>query len=177
MNCCPSTEILQQLLSGDLPGDSTAALRNYLLACAACRDLLDRHSDNAELRRWAAEALQLPAAPEEELARLLRRLHDRPPASANDTPPPVAATAYPWLAPPRRPGDLGTLGPYCVEAEIGRGGMGLVFRAFDEVLQRLVAVKVLRPERDDAAARARLVREAQLADDHPGSRSTRSTSW
>ena len=34
------------------------------------------------------------------------------------------------------------LGPYCVEARIGAGGMGEVYRARDTRLNRLVAIKV-----------------------------------
>ncbi len=37
------------------------------------------------------------------------------------------------------------LGKYAIQTEIGRGGMGIVYKGFDTVLQRPVAVKVLPP--------------------------------
>lgn len=53
--------------------------------------------------------------------------------------------------------------------ELGHGGMSDVYRAIDELLQREVAVKVLR-EVEDPALRARFVAEAQLLArlNHPG---------
>jgi tetratricopeptide (TPR) repeat protein len=55
------------------------------------------------------------------------------------------------------------LGPYEVDALLGRGGMGEVYRAVDRRLGRAVAVKILSGERGiDEARRRRFAREAQV---------------
>src|SRR5207245_2365934 len=62
------------------------------------------------------------------------------------------------------PGQLGSLGHYDVLELAGRGGMGVVFKARDTKLQRVVAIKVLSPQlAADGTARQRFVREAQAA--------------
>ena len=58
------------------------------------------------------------------------------------------------------PGDQ--IGPYQLEAELGHGGMGQVFRARDSRLGRVVAIKVIRPElASDEEFQRRFKREAR----------------
>ena len=62
------------------------------------------------------------------------------------------------------------IGPYVIAAELGRGGMGVVYRAQDPRLDRQVAIKVLPPDLTrDATAKQRFLREAKAASalDHP----------
>jgi tRNA A-37 threonylcarbamoyl transferase component Bud32 len=62
------------------------------------------------------------------------------------------------------------LGHLRIEALLGEGGMGEVYRAFDERLERQVAVKAIRDERRwTSEARTRFLREARILSklDHP----------
>jgi tetratricopeptide (TPR) repeat protein len=66
-----------------------------------------------------------------------------------------------WSSPPSTVQPAAQLGRFRVLRELGRGGMGLTYLAYDEELDRKVAVKLVRPEVSDAEAHARLRREAQ----------------
>src|SRR5271169_858466 len=61
------------------------------------------------------------------------------------------------------------MGPYRIEAAIGAGGMGEVYRAVDTRLNRPVAIKVLFSDVADPQARRRFQQEAKTASslNHP----------
>ncbi len=65
-----------------------------------------------------------------------------------------------------------TLGPYTIRAELGHGGMGVVYTAQDPRLKRQVTIKVLLPNltRDDTASRWGLLKHlaARLIAHHRG---------
>src|SRR5262249_23318525 len=66
--------------------------------------------------------------------------------------------------PSTKQGSLGRLGHYEVLAVLGRGAFGIVVRALDDVLQRVVAIKVLSPQlASTSPARKRFLREARAA--------------
>jgi len=61
-----------------------------------------------------------------------------------------------------------SFGHYRIEAQLGAGGMGVVYRAYDTMLRRRVAIKFLKGNPDDET-RARLLKEARAASalNHP----------
>src|SRR5262249_24793730 len=69
-----------------------------------------------------------------------------------------------FLPPSDKPGVMGCLGHYDILEVIGKGGMGVLLRAFDEKLHRVVAIKVMASQlATNGAARKRFTREAQAA--------------
>src|SRR5213079_2143721 len=73
-----------------------------------------------------------------------------------------ADDALSFLQPSTRPDSLGQLGHYEVLEVLGQGGFCIVFRAFDEQLQRVVTIKVLSAQlAATSPARKRFLREAR----------------
>ena len=129
-------------------------------ACAGDPELRQRLDRLLEQHRRAGGFLETPAVPC--VAAAIEAL-----AGSGDTEPPEGEPddqALDFLVPSDQPDSLGRLGHYEVLEVIGRGGMGIVLRAFDEKLHRVVAIKVMAPAlAANATARKRFLREAQAA--------------
>ncbi|MCD0461552.1 serine/threonine-protein kinase [Roseiconus lacunae] len=68
------------------------------------------------------------------------------------------------IEPAGHPEMLGQLGRYTIEREIGAGGMGVVVKAHDSELNRMVAIKVLAPHlARSGTAKQRFIREGRAA--------------
>jgi serine/threonine protein kinase len=83
----------------------------------------------------------------------------------------ATATAASWAGHPEKAVPEGFLGRYEVGTLLGFGGMGVVYQAFDPLLRRDVAVKVMSPAfSSDPGLRRRFEREARVAASvrHPG---------
>jgi eukaryotic-like serine/threonine-protein kinase len=85
-------------------------------------------------------------------------------ASNADETTPYADPSAPKFGAPAAPDEVGTLGPYRVVKELGKGGMGAVYAAIDTRLDRRLALKVMLPEfTTNRDAKERFLREARAA--------------
>jgi serine/threonine protein kinase len=136
------------------PGHESDTIAQHLESCAQCRrQLTDLGGDDA----WWLEACQWLSADDEGMTRDGDHCADL-------ELPPLPPIDLGFLDPPSHPEMLGRIGRYDVEGLLGRGGMGVVLRAYDSELHRSVAVKVLAPEwAASLQARQRFAREAQAA--------------
>jgi serine/threonine-protein kinase len=135
-----------QLLADDLlSAQEVAELEEHISDCPQCRVTLDGLAGGDG---WA-EAVRhnLRAGPTE-----------------FESPDDDGEWSLSFLAPSDWPDSLGRLGTYEIKGVLGRGGMGIVLKAFDPALNRNVAIKVLSaPLANCGAARRRFLREARAA--------------
>lgn len=165
---CPERDQLDKLLAGTLPERERHALTRHLDGCTDCQGSLEKLAVGD-----TALAMAVRAAAAEPVPPSRSRYWDAVEALTQDpTPMPrssriaarMTSVLLEFLEPTDKPDQLGRLGHFEVEQLLGRGGMGMVLRAFDTHLQRHVAIKVLDPQlADDPTARKRFCREARSA--------------
>ena len=156
---------LQRLLAGSLADQLASDVTDHLDECDTCRLQLETL---AAEDTWWEEAKQFLADDGDE-----RVFIDDSPTTGDTIQLGVLADevettpdelVLDLLDASDQPAALGRLGPYDLLEVIGRGGMGIVFKAYDRDLNRHLAIKILAPHyASSAAARKRFAREARAA--------------
>lgn len=147
---CPDAGELRQFAAGSLEPRLLQQFTEHLRTCERCRDTL------------ASLVAQPPGAAADATPADSERLAEtRPWTGEVDMDSDIDLS---FLLPSENDRALGRIGKYEVRGMLGRGGMGVVFQAFDDSLNRTVAIKVLAPElAASAKARRRFLREGRAA--------------
>jgi WD40 repeat protein/serine/threonine protein kinase/Leucine-rich repeat (LRR) protein len=164
---CPPPQQLSRFLNDDLPEAERALLQTHVQQCPDCQKSLERLTQDSLITPGTQAN---PSAPPG-LLRLQGRPWQGDPSSGETNAYQTSAEGsgtdteiIDFLAPAQRPDEIGRLGPYRVLKVLGRGGMGVVFKAEDPHLERLVALKAMLPSlAASASAKQRFFREAKAA--------------
>jgi serine/threonine protein kinase len=154
LSACLTSETLIQLGHDELTPAELRAVEDHLSDCELCRNRLGDAETDELWRDQIAPALKSPT----DAPRSAHSLELDPlPESSLDS-------VLKLLGPTDDPQMLGRIGTYEIVGVIGRGGMGVVFKAFDGALNRFVAIKMLLPHLAvSGAARKRFAREGKAA--------------
>jgi WD40 repeat protein len=164
MKLCPTDDELQRLLADRLSDEVRTVVEGHIETCASCQQQLDRITQADELQLGVSPAATKNTGP----AFLQRLQHEYPAELLQDEAALNGSIHFPGPATERAP--LGSVGDFEIIEELGSGSFGWVFRARERSLNRIVALKILKPEmtvRPDALARfEREARKASLKHDH-----------
>src|SRR5262249_27593598 len=136
-------------------------------ACLTCQQQLQRLA--TDRKSWDALDRYLnggEAGYSETLRQTMKKLRDMTlfPVSTQDEVEEIKHMALDFLDPPTKPDHLGKFDHYEILQELGRGGRGIVLKALDPILHRIVALKVIAPQfAAFALDRERFLREARAA--------------
>lgn len=162
---CQQCSVWKQILSSSDEQAFDPKLIEIVEGCAGCQQAIQESSDvNLE---WWNEARQswleseIPDSTTNDQSRITLELCENSPDRNGIE---IERVSLEFLGPPTHPELLGRLGRYDVLKVVGRGGMGVVLKAFDNELHRVVAIKTLADHlASNASARRRFAREAQAA--------------
>jgi serine/threonine protein kinase len=143
---CPTVPELQLFATGDLPGIDFEKLALHIESCNICLNKMESSLFDNEQDEFLKHIKPIDENFISELQTPSETLQKALALSGRGDPAHYVEKYRPLFAKPSFEGDLGTFGKFRIVAEIGYGGMGMVFDAYDTLANRRIALKTLRPD-------------------------------